>query len=132
MHTHTHTTLSRTVLRIVLQFVYVYQSSVPEQEFKDIDDARSYQRKFLSLIESRLFSKGFTQLIKAPTYTKDTGKVRSCLDHIYTNSKFYYSVQVDKCSKSDHSMISVIRPCQNKYLRTQFRLIRNFRNLLQK
>ena len=27
--------------------MYVYQSSVPEQEFKDIQDARSFQRKYL-------------------------------------------------------------------------------------
>ena len=91
-------------------------------------ETNSPQRKFLSLLENRILNKGFSQLFKEPTYTKDTGTVRSCLDHIYTNAKHYKSVLVAKCSNSDHDMISVIRPCQAKFLRTQFRWIRNFQN----
>ena len=87
-----------------------------------------YKVKMLRLIDERILSKGFIQLIKGYTWYRDDGSAMSQIDHIYTNSSKYTSVSNFKCSGSDHNMVSVIRKGKIEQVRPQFRTSRNMSN----
>ena len=89
----------------------------------------SIYRDFVKLLDDRIFSLGVNQIINGVTWVKDNGLQRSCVDHIYTNSSVYHSVLINRCVPStDHSMVSVVKICQGKFQRTQYKTSRCFNN----
>ena len=85
------------------------------------DPGHYYQKKMLLHIRERVIGKGVSQLIKNPTRFNAQGESGSVIDHIYTNSGNYTSVQNVKCTGSDHNMVMVVRKCDARSHRTQLR-----------
>ena len=124
-------------------FVELWKESVPEYDElwvlgdMNFDPAHVLQsnqislKPFVNIVEDRIIVNGFRQLVSVPTWTKSDGSVRRCLDHIYTNSPHYRSVNAVSCGSSDHCLVTVVKVCPGKFSRSQFTKLRDFKNFNQ-
>ena len=123
-------------------FVRLWETSIPEydeiwvlgdmnydiQRVRSSATANNTNLPLVNLIEDRVLDNGFQQLVKNKTFFSRDGKFSSVIDHIYTNSRSYGSVEAVNCSNSDHLMVMAVKTCRGRFLRKQYRLIRDFSN----
>ena len=86
----------------------------------NIDHRTGRYKPFSDMLEGKILTRGFSQIIKENTFANTRGDI-SLIDHVYTNAKAIKNVIVDRCmGGTDHSLIGVTRETKKETLRPQY------------